>query len=1023
MAEIKLRLVIDPSGAIQTFEETMNALAQRAGTAPVAQNTMVNLRRGLESLRQELEKTEIGSERFNQLRRSIELTEKEIAKTSRSTNALDDTFTKIGFRLNGITSLFSILSSSFGGLIRESNAGELAAAKLTQALQNQGQFSQELVDDLKAFAAARQEAAAIDDDATVSIIGQLSALGLQGQALKDATVSVQDLATLMDGDMQGALRLVADAFQGNTQGLKRMKIEIDEADLKARGATAVIEALTKAVGGQAVAAGSTAAGEIKKLQLAMDDWRQAMGDVLKSGLEPLIAAVKWIVAGLKELPPSLQAAVLGLTAMASAFAFVNSSAGILPYVFIALGSAVMIIVNAIKEGNPLMAALGAAVGVLGVAVLALTAKLLLTSTTITTILIPALTALKVAMASHPILLLITGIAAVGAALWAMTMRTSEATEKLKALSEEAKSLGIPTLKERIAELSAEIEANNKKIETNIALKEQAAQLAGIVAKVDKQQLDNESQALRQRNAELQEQIKVLRDALSKAEQKRAKELLEEQTTNDPKVQIKIEELRVQAMQEGVAKRLALLDLEKKKQFQQWNEENLSEKQRQDLKNAYMQAYATKRTAIMQEAFEKERQEREKSAADYYDYTQHLKKLDEELALDLARTDEEKYDLKRLFLEREIADLEALGPRTLEQEKRLAEARTELKKLNNAEVLRLEREQHDLEQQLRELRTGDVAEENRREIAAIRDKYARLRELAIKHGKDISAINRAQAVEEREALQRQLDAQEDSKRAAEQRWRRENTLAMGAIGSITAGVREASNQWLISHRQAASEMDAIWLAIRNSAIGALTSIIAQLIEDAIVSAAVRAATTTATVASMATISAAAAPAAFAVNIASFGGAGYSAAASTAVASGAMATAMKALAIPFAQGGVFEPDQKGFIEGGQYELITPRRTAVDVLRQDLVPEVARGIDMTELMRTTIMPMLVRETRTVALQQPASNSIDDSRIVKRLERLERTLTRKDFSPTFVNFRDEEEIQRVVGSKVQRKRKGALR
>jgi hypothetical protein len=79
-------------------------------------------------------------------------------------------------RFNGLQNVLQILAGSFGNFIRASNEGELATAKLTQSLQNQGICTTELLNDLKAFASARQEAAAIADDATVAVLGQLTAL-------------------------------------------------------------------------------------------------------------------------------------------------------------------------------------------------------------------------------------------------------------------------------------------------------------------------------------------------------------------------------------------------------------------------------------------------------------------------------------------------------------------------------------------------------------------------------------------------------------------------------------------------------------------------------------------------------------------------------------------------------------------------------------------------------------------------------------------------------------------------------
>jgi hypothetical protein len=130
-------LVIDPSGALKTFEEVVATMSRQAGAAPLAQNTIANLQRGLQSLRTELNRTEIGTERFNQLRQAIIRTEAEIKKVELTASsgaiAFDDLATKIGFRLQGFQNMFNIPSGFIAGFIRESNAAEAATAKLTQA--------------------------------------------------------------------------------------------------------------------------------------------------------------------------------------------------------------------------------------------------------------------------------------------------------------------------------------------------------------------------------------------------------------------------------------------------------------------------------------------------------------------------------------------------------------------------------------------------------------------------------------------------------------------------------------------------------------------------------------------------------------------------------------------------------------------------------------------------------------------------------------------------------------------------
>lgn len=129
--------MIDPSGALKTFEEVVATMSRQAGAAPLAQNTIANLQRGLQSLRTELNRTEIGTERFNQLRQAIIRTEAEIKKVELTASsgaiAFDDLATKIGFRLQGFQNMFNIPSGFIAGFIRESNAAEAATAKLTQA--------------------------------------------------------------------------------------------------------------------------------------------------------------------------------------------------------------------------------------------------------------------------------------------------------------------------------------------------------------------------------------------------------------------------------------------------------------------------------------------------------------------------------------------------------------------------------------------------------------------------------------------------------------------------------------------------------------------------------------------------------------------------------------------------------------------------------------------------------------------------------------------------------------------------
>jgi hypothetical protein len=241
--------------------------------------------------------------------------------------------------------MFNVAKSTFGSFIEESNQGEKATAKLTQALQNQGINSKSLVTDLQQFAAMRQQMTGIDDDATVGVMGMLTAMGLQGQALKDATVATQDLSSLMDGDMQGAVKVIATAFDGDAGMLKKYIKNLDEADIKQRGATSIIEQLTKAVGGQAEAMGNTGAGAIAKFEANWNDLKQSMGDILKNYLAPIVSWLSELLKAVIAGGPVMHAFALGVVALSAAFMALGTSMGGLPFIIGGIVTGAMMLVS------------------------------------------------------------------------------------------------------------------------------------------------------------------------------------------------------------------------------------------------------------------------------------------------------------------------------------------------------------------------------------------------------------------------------------------------------------------------------------------------------------------------------------------------------------------------------------------------------------------------------------------------------------------------------------------------------
>lgn len=836
---------------------------------------------------------------INSSLKTVGVTAENVSEKSGKINTLDDGFVRLGLRLQGFMNLFSVVSSTFGSFIASSNEGERATAKLTRALENQGVFTEELLGDLQAFAQARQQLTGIDDDATVAIMGQLTAMGLQGQSLKDATVATQDLASLMDGDMQGAVRVIADAFSGNAAMLKRYVKGLDESDIKQRGTISIIEQMNKAFGGQAQAIGETGAGAIAKFDANLDDLKQGMGDLIKNSLGPLVAilstAVKWIT----DLGPAGHTAALGVTAMAVAFGILNTSMGGLPYI---IGG------------------------------------------------------------------IITGLVALGVWVSGLGEEEQATATRTRSLTREFDDLG-----KRINAMKGEAGDTEK-------LKKLREELELLRNPVTEASLTRDIAAIRREVSGYEAELKRLKDASAKME------ILTPQQKDDLRAMLraaKSPEEKAAIVASTREWRFANQDkIESRKQLA---EQAAEIDRKMSAANTSLAEKDTQRDIM--------RTQRKKKEAD--DRAQHevrMRELGEQTVVAGIVSETDASAKRRSLLERRISDLSAIKKPTLEQEEQLAQAKLDLVKEETDEERRLRQAMADVDARIRELEVAAVKDEHQRNLLTIEDRYKKELDLAKGNAALIAKLNRA----------KNLEIENEDRRHREQvrqNYVQEHEFAAASFRSISAGVGEMWSQITASQRQAKDAGDAVWLAIRNTALSTIGRILERQVESYLIDTAahttaeetktavtgqnalVRVATTvweTATkivtwtaeqvafiakevvmtavavvqggirLALVIAEAAASIVKAVAQAIAGLGPFGLILAPGIIAAGVAVFAGMKK-AFGFAQGGVFEPDQRGFIEGGQYELISPRKSFDRIMREEVVP------------------MLVRTTQIVSLGSP--------------------------------------------------------
>lgn len=216
------------------------------------------------------------------------------------TTAMSRGFNNAREILQGVREVFQVFVSSFGAAHKAYQEAESASVKLSQALKTQGIYSEKLVNDIKAYAAERRKATGIDDDATIAIAGQFTAMGLQGDALRMAINSAQDLSVAMGTDLQTAARLVGNTLKDGGEELKRYGFTLD------------------AIAGQAEAFGSSTAGAMKKMDASLSDLRETIGGAVSHTISPFVSTLSNIVATLNDLNPQIVgiAGTIGMTAAA-----------------------------------------------------------------------------------------------------------------------------------------------------------------------------------------------------------------------------------------------------------------------------------------------------------------------------------------------------------------------------------------------------------------------------------------------------------------------------------------------------------------------------------------------------------------------------------------------------------------------------------------------------------------------------------------------------------------------------------
>jgi hypothetical protein len=171
---------------------------------------------------------------------------------------------------------FAALTAEIGFSAKAFAESEAASRSLSTALQNQGIFSNSLLESYKKQAEALEDLTGIDDDVIVKGQALLQTFVGQTAITKEMTAAAIELGTANGGDVASGFEILGRAINGQTRGLKQFGISISETLPPQERLDRILSQVTVKLGGQAAAA-NQGLSSMRGLQSAFGDVQEEIG--------------------------------------------------------------------------------------------------------------------------------------------------------------------------------------------------------------------------------------------------------------------------------------------------------------------------------------------------------------------------------------------------------------------------------------------------------------------------------------------------------------------------------------------------------------------------------------------------------------------------------------------------------------------------------------------------------------------------------------------------------------------------
>lgn len=162
---------------------------------------------------------------------------------------------------------------------------EAAMTKLNLALANQGTYSKATSDSLVAYASSLQEVSTVADEVILGAEAMFVRFGLNEEQTKRATKAALDLAAATGQDLNSAVMAIQKGIEGHTKGLAALNVTVDASASEHQRFESVLAQVESRVGGSALAATQTYAGQMAQLKNQVGEVEEGMGKFLGTILD------------------------------------------------------------------------------------------------------------------------------------------------------------------------------------------------------------------------------------------------------------------------------------------------------------------------------------------------------------------------------------------------------------------------------------------------------------------------------------------------------------------------------------------------------------------------------------------------------------------------------------------------------------------------------------------------------------------------------------------------------------------